>query len=152
MQKAKELGLNINLDTTPSNLVEYVVANFPKLDKKSIEKETGFSENDVKKLAGIYIGGNTTSIMRAAEALAAESPYPTDSQQVRDIISGILSSIESSSELYRYIEKLRLDAAIKEYQDDYDREDEEIHRPNARPEFEGGRELASYNVIFSGNI
>ena len=154
LQKAYELGLNIDENFEPQNLVEYISKNLPKLSRASIKEELGYGDKELNKLVDIVKGGKLT-IIQAAESIAGEllgTPFESDVQEIRNTIIDLLQSASTSNDIYNLIEYNRIQQALSNYEYDYDQEEQEIANSNTPHYFEGGRELGAYNLTFSGKI
>lgn len=157
VQVLKQYGVDVNTDLEPQTIEEYVYSNLPLLQPEDIRKETGYKHADFQSFLGILAkkekGGLT--VTQAAHELWEELPdylgEYTD-HDIRNIIIGAFKEAKKTSDITKYIENNRIEQALKEYEDLYDDEAEELQRNPEIINFEGGRELASYNVVFSGTI
>lgn len=150
----QDFGISIDIDFTPRNLEEFVYSRIGGLSKNAIKEHTGFKDEDINKLVGLYSGAQGISVDRLSENIAEEltgTSLETDSNVIRDIILRALSSAQKETDITRYIENNRINEALSNYTGKYNQIEEDIEE-NPEEIFEGGRELASYNVTFSGNI
>lgn len=129
LQKAQELGLDVDLDTTPRNLEEYISQNFPtNLTPDSIKKELGWNSQDLKRMISVQKseekGG--VSIAKAAELIENELiGTPLEGQakgNVRDIILSMLAEAQTPNDLTKLIYKSRIKEALDLYRSQYDQE------------------------------
>lgn len=168
IQKAKQLGLNVNEDVEPQTVEEYVGTYFPKLTFDSIKKELGWSGNDTKRIISLLRSPENggVSVQTAAERIYEELPEglksQTDDSEIRDIILDILQSIQTPNDITKIVIDNRIHEALEEYDYHYGVFMSEYHNKKTIVEvkeqfapmenFEGGRELASYNCTFKEKV
>lgn len=146
LQKAQQLGLNIDNNTTPRNVYEFVSQNFPILSRQSVSKETGFKPADLTKFSTILRteenGG--ISIERAAEQIYGQLPdylaEQTNSQEIRNIILDILTSAISVSDIKKSIYKNRIEEALETYEGEYNQYLDAVN------EYQKTDKLGHYNI------
>lgn len=133
LQKAEELGLNIDKDIEPRNIQEYVCQNFPVLSRSSVMQHTGLQSSDLTGFSKI-LRTNGISIEKASEQLLENLPEAlkatTDDTQIKDIIIDLITSSESYTDITKGIYKSRIEQALQEYDAEYQKIQGEInHTP-----------------------
>lgn len=154
IETAKKLGLDIDEDYEPRNLEELISRNLPKISSDSYKKEFGIKNFVSEGKLGYISDANGISIQQASEQIffiAQDLGFPVeDDQEIRNIIIDFISNY-TPTQLKNYIKENRLQEALNNYRDLYQQEENFIEENTKSEFFEGGRELASYNVTFSGN-
>ena len=154
IETAKKLGLDIDEDYEPRNLEELISRNLPKISSDSYKKEFGIKNFVSEGKLGYISDTNGISIQQASEQIffiAQDLGFPVeDDQEIRNIIIDFISNY-TPTQLKNYIKENRLQEALNNYRDLYQQEENFIEENTKSEFFEGGRELASYNVTFSGN-
>ena len=155
IETAKKLGLDIDEDYEPRNLEELISRNLPKISSDSYKKEFGIKNFVSEGKLGYISNVNGISIWQASEQIffiAQDLGFPVeDDQEIRNIIIDFISNY-TPTQLKNYIKENRLQEALNNYRDLYQQEENFIEENTKSEFFEGGRELASYNVTFSGEI
>ena len=125
LEKAEELGLNIDKDTEPRNVYEYVCQNFPILSRASVMQETGLKPQDLTKFSTI-LRTNGISITQAAEQIYGNLPEYLQNtlgdqkeQRIREIIIDLLQSSQGANDIIRAIYKDRIEEALQNYDYEY---------------------------------
>lgn len=122
IEKAEQLGLNIDKDTEPRNVYEYVCQNFPILSRASVMKHTGMKPADLTKFSKI-LRTNGISIEKASEQIYGNLPEylqnTTEDTQIAEIIRDLLLNSQSYTDIIRAIYRDRIDEALKYYDNEY---------------------------------
>lgn len=122
LEKAEQLGLNIDKDTTPRNVYEYVCQNFPILSRSSVMQGTGMKPADLTKFSSI-LRTNGISIEKASEQIYGDLPEylqnTTSDVKITEIIRDLLLSSQSYTDITRAIYRDRIDNALDDYDYEY---------------------------------
>lgn len=131
LEKAEELGLNIDKNIEPRNIYEYVTQNFPVLSRSSVMKNLGLNPADLTKFNSL-LRTNGTSIERAAEQLYHGLPEAlqstTDDVEIKNIIEELLQTSIGPTDITRAIYKNRIEEALQEYDIQYQQEQEILNQ------------------------
>ena len=122
LNKAEQLGLTIDKDTTPKDIREYVCQNFPTLSRSSVMQHTGLKPADLTKF-GAILRTNGISIEKAAEQLYGNLPEAlqntTNDTEIKDIIIELLTTSISYTDITKGIYKNRIEQALEDYDFNY---------------------------------
>ena len=122
LEKAEQLGLNIDKNTEPKNVYEYVCQNFPILSRSSVTQETGLKPQDLTKFSTI-LRTNGISITQASEQLYENLPETvqnqTNNEEIRQIIIDLLLNSEGATDITRAIYRERIEQSLEDYDYQY---------------------------------
>ena len=130
IEKAEELGLNIDKDTEPRNVYEYVCQNFPVLSRASVMQETGMKPADLTKFSTV-LRTNGISITQASEQLFGNLPESlqnqTNNEEIRQIIIDLLLNSEGPTDIIRSVYKGRIEEALNDYDYKYQQYQDQLN-------------------------
>ena len=125
LEKAEELGLNIDKNIEPRSVYEYVTQNFPVLSRASVMKNLGLKPADLTKFSSI-LRVNGISIEQASEQLYHGLPETlqatTTDVDIKNIIEELLQTSTGPTDITRAIYKSRIEEALQEYDTQYQQE------------------------------